>query len=532
VDYDKESDHPLVTLENITLRVGRELMFENTSWEIQADQHWAIIGPNGSGKSTLANAICHEVAIVHGRILYFFDQDGRNVPQARPYFNRGEIVKISPEAHRDLMQTQGGYYQARWQSFEGTDSPTVADLLTGKSIERICPYDVSPMKINQAIYHVRRQKAVALLGIAYLLERKILHVSNGEAQKVLLARALMQAPKLLILDDPFRGLDSSSRAALQRVIADLIAAGSPRLILITPRSEEILPGITHILCVADNRVVKQGPKHTILPTKPNREMFPSQEQTTSNPPFRFPAALRETIDRPSILVELQNTTVAYNGVKVLHGINWTMRHGENWAVLGPNGAGKTTLLSLILADNPQSYANVITLFGRQRGSGESIWDIKQNIGWISPELQIYYQRDLPCHQVVCSGFFDSIGLYQACSPEQADLAAQWLHALGLAPLADRPLSTVSVGEERLVLLARALVKNPALLILDEPCQGLDVHNRTRIIDLLDQLCRATPVNLIYVTHHFDELPQAITHVLKLDRGRIQERGTRQGVLGW
>ena len=241
-----------------------------------------------------------------------------------------------------------------------------------------------------------------------------------------------------------------------------------------------------------------------------------------------------------ILIEMKNTSVSYGEVDVLWDINWTMRQGENWAVLGPNGAGKTTLLSLILADNPQSYANEITLFGRRRGSGESIWDIKRNIGWVSPELQIYYHNESTCHNVVCSGFFDSVGLYQKCSPEQTNVAEHWMRSFGIEDLADRSLGTVSAGEQRLVLLARALVKNPILLILDEPCQGLDFSHRRRIIDLLDQLSpsdhclsgrgRGGCVNMIYVTHHFDEMPTAITHVLKLDLGRIQACGPRESVL--
>jgi molybdate transport system ATP-binding protein len=185
-----------------------------------------------------------------------------------------------------------------------------------------------------------------------------------------------------------------------------------------------------------------------------------------------------------------------------------------------------------LADNPQAYANDITIFGRRRGSGESIWEIKRDIGWVSPELQVYYHRQTRCRHVICSGFFDSVGLYQSCSPEQIDITQGWLDELELSHLADRPLGTASVGEQRLVLLGRALVKEPALLILDEPCQGLDYGHRTRIVQILDQLCRRLPVSLIYVTHHFDEMPQAITHVLKLNQGRVEQQGTRTAVLGW
>lgn len=529
VSHSNEGAQPFLTLEEVALRVGGNTLFAGLNWTIRADQQWALIGPNGAGKSTLAKALCHEVDVVRGRIRYFFDEVGS---PARPYFKRGEIVKISPEAQRSLLQAHDSYYQARWQSFEGQAAATVAELLTGESLERVNPYDVTPLKVAPAVYQARRERALALLGIGYLLERKIVHVSNGEAQKVLLARALMQAPKLLILDDPFRGLDTRSREVLQRVLADLMAAGQPRLLLITPRSEELPAGITHVLEVAAGRMVAQGRKPSSPPTATPPTAGATSALRCNGSAFPFPENAPPPGDRPTLLLELQSTSVSYQGVNVLHGINWIVRPGENWAVLGPNGAGKTTLLSLILADNPQGYGNAITLFGRRRGSGESIWEIKRRIGWVSPELQLYYQRDLACQQVVCAGFFDSIGVYQAYTPAQAAAARQWLAAFGAAHLADRPFGAASVGEQRLVLLARALVKHPSLLILDEPCQGLDADNRRCLLTLLDALCASMAVNLIYVTHHFAEMPNAITHVLHLERGRIQASGTRRQVLGW
>jgi molybdate transport system ATP-binding protein len=427
----------------------------------------------------------------------------------------------------------------------------VSDLLTAKSIEHTSPYEVSPLKVGEEIYRARRQKAIDLLDIEYLLERKILHVSHGEARKVLIARAFMQSPKLLILDDPFCGLDSSSRKIVKNTIDDLLTAGSLQILLVAPRIEEIPQGISHILCVANNRVVDQGRKDMILQTEFVRDLFASQDNrkfTSWEGPGvgAFPSWEGiSCMGVGEILIEMKNTSVSYGKVDVLRDINWTVRQGENWAVLGPNGAGKTTLLSLILADNPQSYANEIMLFGKRRGSGESIWDIKRNIGWVSPELQIYYHNESTCHNVVCSGFFDSVGLYRECSPEQTSVAEHWMRTFGIRDLADRALGTVSAGEQRLVLLARALVKNPILLILDEPCQGLDFSHRKRIITLLDQISPSdhcllgrgrggyssqTPVNMIYVTHHFDEMPDTITHVLKLERGRIQKCGPRESVL--
>jgi molybdate transport system ATP-binding protein len=333
--------------------------------------------------------------------------------------------------------------------------------------------------------------------------------------------------KLLILDDPFCGLDTAAREVLKNALEEVLAVGTPQIVLVTPRVEEIPQGITHLLCVADNRVVDQGPKTHILQTDFARQIFTPQRDPL---PLQIPVIAKREFPSPT-LIEMKNTSVSYGGVEVLRDITWTMKPGEHWAILGPNGAGKTTLLSLILADNPQAYANDLTLFGIRRGSGESIWDIKQHIGWVSPELQIYYHSKISCHQVACSGFFDSVGLYQACSSDQEQIVTQWMCVLGIEALADHPFSTASVGEQRLVLLARALVKKPLLLVLDEPCQGLDGNHRLHILALLDQLCLQAPVSLLYVTHHVDEMPAAITHVLRLEHGRIRDIGTRQRVLG-
>jgi molybdate transport system ATP-binding protein len=509
---------PYLIVENVTLRTKDQLCFAGTHWCINHEEQWALIGPTGAGKSLFVNALCCRVPVVQGQILYFFD-DALN---GRTYLRRGEIVLISAETQREFLQQYAGYHQARWHSIEGEGAPTVAELLSGQSIEHVSPYDMTPYTIDETIYDARRTQVVELLGISYLLNRKIIHLSHGEGRKVLLARALMQSPKLLILDDPFGGLDDASRQTLARALTNILEAGQQRLLLVTPRQEEIPDGITHVLGVADLRVAMQGTKAEVLGTTFAKQVFAADSQGMQ-PVRQLPVTHWEAPPPGAALIELQHASVNYQGVTVLQDITWTMRQGEHWAIRGPNGAGKSTLLSLILADNPQAYANDLKLFGRQRGSGESIWDIKQRIGWVSPELNNFYQSQATCQMVVCSGFFDSIGLYHAVTSVQAQIAAAWMQALGIEALVGQSFQTVSIGEQRLVLLARALVKQPSLLILDEPCQGLDAAHRTRIINLLDSLCQQTPVSLLYVTHHRDELPQAITHVLELERGRIRAR---------
>ncbi|MBT4496342.1 MAG: ATP-binding cassette domain-containing protein [Gemmatimonadetes bacterium] len=507
-----KSTYLLIQLDKVTLRAGNRSLFPNTSWTIETGQHWAILGPNGSGKSLLASALCRQVQLSAGHIRFYFDGDGRS----RSYFERGEVVRISPEDHAAL--TAGSYHQARWNSIEGANSPIVADLLTGESIEHFSAYQVGPTQISPETYRQRRERAVALLGIDHLLGRRLLHLSNGEGRKLLLARALMQSPHLLILDDPFGGLDIESRRALARAVDQLITDDGPQLLILTSRPDEIPGRIEQVLGVDRCRIAARGTREELL-AGPFAKRLRSPEALSTPSEISFPK-LPDRARENQPLVELKNTSITYDDVRILSAVDWTVRPGERWALLGSNGAGKSSLLSLILADNPQGYVNDITLFGRRRGSGESIWEIKRRIGWVAPELQRHYLPSSPCLRVVCSGFFDSVGLYRDSTDEQRAAARQWLRVLADEELADRPFGTVSAGEQRLVLLARALVKNPALLLLDEPCQGLDSAHRRRILHLLDALCLQTSIALVYVTHHPDEMPRAITHLLELDRGCV------------
>ena len=506
-----------ITFKEVTLKINDELWFENTDWVMNFGQHWAITGPNGFGKAFLTGAILGEVNIIQGRIGYFFDET--NGDSSRAYCKRGEIIKVSPEEYRRMLLRNGQYYQARWQSFESDAAATVADFLTGRKIERISPFEVTPLRFTEAEYRVRRDSAVAMVGIEYLLERKILHLSNGETHKVLLAQALMQSPKLLILDEPFCGLDVSARETLANSINQIIQAGGIHIMLLTSRMEEIPEKITHILSLDHHRIIAQGSKRQVIPP-----------EFTGSTPLEDPAPVTALMvsqleaANDSILIEMNNVNVIYEEVSVLSGINWQIKQGERWAVLGHNGAGKSTLLSMIFGDNPQVYANDIRVLGKKFGTGAAIWEMKQRIGYVSPEFQIYYPGGWSCREVICSGFFDSIGLYQDCTIEQISLSGRWLNYLKLTPLAEEPFETCSTGEQRLILFARALIKNPYLLILDEPCQGLDFNYRKRILSLLGQFCHKTNLSIVYVTHHPDEMPLFLTHWLKIEQGRIIRSG--------
>ncbi len=512
----------LVSLNDITIRTGEKRLFEHTTWQIDAGQHWAIYGPTGSGKTSLAKAISRSVALVQGQVLFFFDET--NTGQGRPYLHPDEVLTFSVETHREFLRRYAGYHQARWQSFEGEDAPLVAELIEAQS--------PSP---EDAPASPPRTRLVEMFGLAPLLRRRVHQLSHGESRKLFLSLLLLRSPRLLILDDPFTGLDQAARERLRAGIEHLLEQPSPAILLLTSRAGEIPEGITHFVIVQDGRIAARGDRsilaHTPIEHAPAEGQPVTALQEAPIPPAflsmveRYAAALaRDQSLTAEEVVRLEDVSVQYQGVQVLRNVNWMVRQGERWALVGGNGAGKSTLLSLILADNPQAYANEVFTFGKKRGAGTSIWEIKKNIGWVSPELQIFYEKTSLCQEVIRSGFFDSVGLYRRCSAEQAAVADGWMRALELDALAKLPVGSLSAGQQRLVLLARALVKHPPLLVLDEPCQGLDDAHRRQFLRMIDWLCAHTPVTLIYVSHYQDEIPASITHRLRLDHGRVAESG--------
>jgi molybdate transport system ATP-binding protein len=492
---------PWITLAAVTIRLRQRWYLKHTSWEIREGEMWGIVGANGSGKTTLARTLLGQMPVVAGRVVRHYQGNG---PVAN---GRVPMAYVAPEQTRQLVA------QARWQD-------RLMEFSAGRCRERRVLdllREAAPRAAEDVETAVRN--VAAQIAIGHLLDTPVRALSSGETARVLLARALIQKPRLLILDEPFNGLDARARTELGDLVTDRVTAGL-KILLITHRPAELLPAITHLALMEEGCITAQGTREKVAPLWLSKRPRKRAVAPAVAPPApSIPTAAGEA--QPP-LIEMRAVTVAYGKRRVLDQVSWQMHPGQHWAIAGPNGAGKTTLLALISGDNLQAYSNEISLFGRRRGSGESVWEIKKRIGLVTPHFHAGYQKQLTAFEVVCSGWFDSVGLYRRCSAEQKALARRQMAAQGIDHLAGHHFDRLSHGQQRLVLIARALVKRPTLLVLDEPCAGLDAHHRRALLSQLDAIARSGTSQLLYVTHHPDERPACISHTLCLKAGRVVE----------
>lgn len=451
---------------------------ERVSWSMEHGQNWAVIGPNGAGKSLFADLLQGKVALRAGSVKFF---DKNNVEQF------GVVRSLTFRDIHTLTDSKNMYYQQRWNSQDAEEAPIAKELLSFFSEEKIAEY-------------------TKLFGIYNLLERRIISLSSGELRKFLITRVLMSEPKVLILDNPFIGLDADSRKSLDRMLSHLYEQKGLQVILVLSQTKDLPEWITHVLPVKDMTLLQPCTRAEFCDEGNSivSQLFPERVEDVASPEY-------DKVELPyTEVVDMHDVKVKYAGQVILQGIDWSVMKGEKWALLGGNGSGKSTLLSLVCGDNPQAYANNMSLFGRRRGTGESIWDIKRRIGYLSPDIHTYYMEDIPCLKVVASGFFDSVGLFRKCTEEQIQEAREWMRCFGAEYLMERSFVKISYGEQRLVLLVRAFVKNPELLILDEPLHGLDTGKKRLAKAIIEQFCSNSEKTLIYVSHYEEEIPECVT----------------------
>ena len=493
---------PVFSINHVTVRNLNNTLFTNLNFTVNHDEHWALIGESGSGKSALLQTIAGRFNITGGNIAYhFFDEYLKQFANIDDNPTYHKLISIVEGKHhfRNLSNTTDFYYQQRYNSSDSEDALTVEQYL--QTIE------TAPLK---TIYW-DIAKVITLLNLSELLDKQIIKLSNGETKRLRIAGALLKNPVLLLLDNPLTGLDIQTRKAFNLIIDEIIASGITVIMATSPH--EVPAPITHIAVLKDG-AINQG----ILKSDFKPELF-LQGATDEVDNEELKALLNTGPAKTpyKFIVKMNEVHVKYSDKAILDKINWQILPGERWALLGPNGAGKSTLLSLINGDNPQAYANDIVLFDKKRGTGESIWDIKSKIGFVSPELHQYFPTDNSCLQVIESGYYDTLGLFRPSQKAKSETALQWMKALEIEKYARVLLKNIPASTQRLCLLARALIKNPDLLIFDEPCQGLDEHQQHHFKKLVGTICSLSNVTLIYVTHYQHEIPDSVTKVLELTR---------------
>ncbi len=500
----------MITAENAGVKLNGKTILDNISFVLPEGHSMAIVGPSGSGKTTLGKLIGGLAGVTSGQLKVANDKLCLMVEQQDNFMAASHI--------------RSGYYGQRYENLGLEDVPTVGEYL--KKIAQSLKSGISRADIDSSLLG---------MGILALSGRKLMYLSDGERKRTQLVATLIQNPDILVLDQPFVGLDVSAREILEGQLAWFQKSGRTLVLICDPG--HVPSQIDWVLELGRGVSPSLKPRKEFVPEKPEMD---KTEDLNNIFGFFQPAGP----DRFEHAVVMKNVNVSFRGNNILKNINWEVRKGDRWALLGPNGSGKTTLLSLITADNPQGYCNDLVLFDRKRGSGETIWDIKKRIGFVSPELHLFFLggkgifnsipglenspgyigNSVSCEEVVSSGFQDQVGFSDNNSNVQKKSVDAWLSVFQIDHLSGKTFREASMSEQRLLLLARALVKMPSLLILDEPCQGLGPHQTVQFTEMLDVVCPKLDTTMIYVTHQPEEIPKSVNKLLRLEAGSIKSCG--------
>lgn len=473
-----------IHIETLKVKQQGNPVLDGISFDLLPGQHLAITGASGSGKTTLAKTIAGHL-FYEGTVIVK-EENSDNAPSVLFVEHRNEFKNLSNQSNF--------YYQQRYNSTESEDALTVSQELNA-SFKKIVP---EKEHSDEIALWLRR------IGLEHRSHTPLIQLSNGEHKRLQLVKALMLQPDVLILDQPFTGLDVQSRKVVSKLFDEI---SKNTMLIMIPGHDELPSCITHIAELEKGSLQQFCTKDQYKKEETKKQSFILSD--------KLPFTLENSLEFSSA-VFMNNVSVRYDEKIIFEQVNWNVQKGDKWQVKGANGSGKSTLLSLINGDNPQAYSNEIYLFDKRRGSGESIWDIKKKIGYVSPELHWYFDKAISVFEAIASGFFDTMGLYRKLSEEQETLIAKWLAVFNLSEQAFTLLSNLSVSKQRLVMLIRALIKNPPLLILDEPCQGLDEQQTADFIYLIDHFCQSK--TLIYVSHYENELPSCINKKIELKEG--------------
>ncbi|WP_207422887.1 ATP-binding cassette domain-containing protein [Desertivirga brevis] len=480
---DRASAEAFVLIRDLNLQFAQKQVLNNLNWTIEQGENWLLGGTSGSGKTSLAKVIAGlQKAAGHVRI----DFDKESSLEAEVLFVE------SWYRFKNIEGLSNFYYQQRYTSLQANETITVNAELQHYGKEKNLEFE-------------GLEKLLQALNFSALQNSQLLELSSGEHKKLQLIKALWLKPQLLIIDQPYTGLDALSRTKLNSLLDNLSDEGLHYILICNDK--ELPRSLNCFAEIVEGQLKRLNSLEEISAsgTRQSREL---------------PVFLKE---RPSYtsdeIVRMVDVNISYGEKQVLKNINWEVRAGEKWLLQGPNGSGKSTLLSLINGDHPQSYANNFYLFGNKRGSGESIWDIKQHTGIISPEFHWYFDATSTVWQSIASGFYDSVGLYRQLPFSKSAKVDELIDFFDLTENKSDLLSNLPLGKQRLVLLARTIIKNPELLILDEPCQGLDQQQTAYFNQLVDELS-VNGMTIIYVGHFASALPTCLEKRIVLNEGKV------------
>ena len=404
---------PIINVKDGVVRMPEWRMAEPVNFTLNDGEQIAIVGPNGGGKTMLVNILTGSHPLLMHDPEYDFS----------PSTNKSLSDNIKYITFRDAYggdNDRAYYLQQRWNQTEiNENTPTVSDKLDA-AYKRAGEDNAARQALKEELYEMFNMKV--------LLDKHIILLSSGELRKLKLTETLFSRPRVLIMDNPFIGLDASTRDQLKQLFSTIIKQEKLQIILVLSKTDDIPEFVTHVVEVKDMRVGKKTTREEFVASHARLDSF-VLDKDISDAILNLP--YKNSDYNTHEVAKLNHVSIQYGNRVILKDLDWTVLNGERWALSGQNGAGKSTLLSLICADNPQSYACDITLFGMPRGTGESIWDIKKHIGYVSPEMHLYYRQNVSTLKIVGSGFFDSIGLYQQCSEEQETLALAWMRLFGI-----------------------------------------------------------------------------------------------------
>ncbi|HLS81884.1 MAG TPA: ATP-binding cassette domain-containing protein [Steroidobacter sp.] len=491
-----EAADVLIQLSNCSLTLDDAAVLRDVSFELRRGQRWALVGPNGSGKTMLLKMLRGDVwptPTGRERRLYCFDGESSGAPAGLKH----HIAYIGPER-------QDKYVRYGWNL-------SVEQVVTTGLFDEDIPL-IRPTRAQQE----RVARVLRRFSLWGMRTRRMLSLSYGQRRLVLVARAFASDAQVLLLDEVFNGLDARVKDKLRKALEQ--PRGGRAWMISSHRPAELPANVTHIAHIEAGRLLDAG---SVRNARRSRAASSSNIRRAAAPPLRVAGGGEKTPDE-QWLVRIRNADLYRDYRLVIKGLDWTIRRGEHWAVLGANGSGKSTLLSLLYGDLHPALGGSIERAGHV--SGQRIADWKRRVGWLSPELQADHYHAKSLEEIVISGRYASVGLNEPASRADRARARKWLSFFGLERLRERGPRQVSYGQLRLALIARALVNDPELLLLDEPCSGLDAEVRGRVLTLIETLARRG-VQIVIAVHDAEDIPPSVSRVLKIAR-----RGTAMETL--